>query len=112
MFAPVPPAHRKGDLVASGVLLALPLVLAFPVFVLWGIVLFVALDPADGRGVRVASELLVWQAPLALWIATLVAVVVLAIRRRRALPTARLGVGLIALPMLAALAVPLVASAA
>ncbi len=96
---------RTRDLVWSGVLLAVPLLAAFPVFVLWGIVMFAA--DAGAGPVRGWSELLIWQAPLAIWLITLVAAVVLAVRHRRALPVAGIGVGLIALSWAAGLVLPL-----
>lgn len=101
------PHSRTRDLVWSGALLAVPLLAAFPVFALWGVLLFAA--DAGAGPVRGWSELLIWQAPLAIWLATVVAVVVLAVRRRRALPVAGIGVGLVALSWAVGLILPLVA---
>jgi hypothetical protein len=100
------PRTRARDLGWSGVLLALPLLAAFPIFTVWGVLLFVA-DAGSGP-VRAWSELLIWQAPLAIWLITVVAVVVLAARRRRALPVAGIGVGLVALSWAVGLILPLV----
>jgi len=101
------PRDRARDLGWSGVLLALPLLAAFPVFALWGVLLFVA-DAGSGP-VRGWSELLIWQAPLVIWLIALVTVVVLALRHRRALPVAGIGVGLVALSWVAGLVLPLAA---
>lgn len=111
MFAPVAAPERKGDRIGSAALLAAPLVLALPVFALWGILLFAAQGAEEWWRMRGLSELLVWQLPLAVWLATLVAVVALAVRGRRALPSALLGASVIGLSMLAALALPLIARA-
>jgi len=100
---------RTRDLVWSGALLALPLLAAFPVFALWGIVLFAVGGDAGVGPVRGWSELLIWQAPLPIWLVTPIAVGVLAGRRRRTLPVAGIGVGLIAVCWIAGLLVVLAA---
>lgn len=95
------------DRVWSGVLLALPLLAAFPALVLMGILWFASQGHDDWWTMRGWSELLVWQLPLALWIATLVAVIVLAVRRRRAVPAAAIGVAAIMASMVVGLVLPL-----
>lgn len=101
-------APGVADRVWSGVLLALPLLAAFPALVLMGVLWFASQGHDDWWTMRGWSALLVWQLPLALWIATLVAVVVLAVRRRRALPAVGVGVAAIAASMVVGLALPLV----
>lgn len=100
-------APGVADRVWSGVLLTLPLLAAFPALVLMGVLWFASQGHDDWWTMRGWSELLVWQLPLALWIATLVAVIVLAVRRRRAMPAAAIGVGAIMASMVAGLALPL-----
>lgn len=100
-------APGVADRVWSGVLLALPLLAAFPALVLMGILWFASQGHDDWWTMRGWSELLVWQLPLALWIATLVAVIVLAVRRRRAVPAAAIGVAAIMASMVAGLVLPL-----
>ncbi|ERG64450.1 MULTISPECIES: hypothetical protein [Agrococcus] len=95
------------DPVWSGVLLALPLLAAFPALVLMGILWFASQGHDDWWTMRGWSELLVWQLPIGLWLATLVAVVVLAVRRRRALPAAAIGVAAIMASMVVGLVLPL-----
>ena len=100
-------APGVADRVWSGVLLALPLLAAFPALVLMGILWFASQGHDDWWTMRGWSELLVWQLPIGLWLATLVAVVVLAVRRRRALPAAAIGVAAIMASMVVCLVLPL-----
>lgn len=102
------PRGRARDLGWSGALLALPPLAAFPVFAIWGVLLFAA-DAGSGP-TRSWSELLIWQAPLAIWLITVVAVVVLALRHRPALRVAGIGAALVAVSWLAGLVVPLAAN--
>jgi hypothetical protein len=101
-------APGVADRVWSGVLLVLPLLAAFPALVLMGVLWFASEGHDDWWTMRGWSELLVWQLPLGLWIATLVAVVVLAVRRKRALPAAAIGVAAMMASMVVGLVLPLV----
>lgn len=102
-----PAGPGVADRVWSGVLLLLPLLAAFPALAMMGILWFASQGHDDWWTMRGWSELLVWQLPLGLWIATLVAVVVLAVRRRRSLPAAVIGVAAIAASMITGLVLPL-----
>ena len=104
------PQHAEpttADRVWSGVLLLLPLLAAFPALMAMGIAWFIAQGRDGWWLMRSWSELLVWQLPLALWIATLIAVVVLIARRRRARRTAAAGVSAIGVSMAIGLLLPL-----
>jgi hypothetical protein len=103
------PRTRRRELGWSGVMLALPLLAALPVFTLWGIVLFAVGGDAAVGPVRGWSELLIWQVPLGLWLVALAAVIVLAVRRRRTLRVAGIAAGLIAVCWAAGIVLPLVA---
>lgn len=103
-----PAVPGVADRVWSGVLLLVPLLAVFPALVLMGVLWFAAQGSDGWWTMRSWSGLLVWQLPLGLWIATLIAVVVLAVRRRRrALPAAAIGVAAIMASMVVGLVLPL-----
>ncbi|MCR8670023.1 hypothetical protein [Agrococcus sp. HG114] len=102
-----PAAPSRGDRAGSVVLLLLPLLAAYPALVAMGVAWFIAQGRDGWWLMRSWSELLVWQLPLALWICTLVAVIVLVVRRRPAFRAAAIGVAAIGASMAIGLALPL-----
>lgn len=102
-----PAAPSRGDRAGSVVLLLLPLLAAYPALMTMAVAWFVSQGRDGWWDMRSWSELLVWQLPLALWIATLIAVIVLVARRRRAFRAAAIGVAAIGASMVIGLALPL-----
>ena len=103
LIPPVDPSRRIADLLGSAAVLVATAVLGYAATIVMGVLLFAA-NP-EGGDARTWAMLLTWQLPLAVWTATAIAVVVLAVRRRRALRVSLIGATVIAVSIAAGLVV-------
>ncbi|MET4099025.1 putative membrane protein [Agrococcus sp. UYP10] len=103
LIPPIDPSRRTADLLGSAAVLVAVAVLGYAATIVMGVLLFAA-NPEGGTA-RTWAMLLTWQLPLAVWIATVVAVVVLAVQRRRALRASLVGASIFAVSVAAGLVV-------
>ncbi|ROR65305.1 hypothetical protein [Agrococcus jenensis] len=103
LIPPVDPRRRTADVLSSAAVLVAIAVLGYAATIVMGVLLFAA-NP-EGGAARTWAMLLTWQLPLALWIAAAIAVVVLAVQRRRTLRVSLIGASVIAVSITAGLVV-------
>ncbi|MGC5076122.1 hypothetical protein [Agrococcus sp. DT81.2] len=103
LFPPLEPGRRTGDLLSGGALLLVTAVLGYVATIAMGVLLFVSQGGDGWWTARGWSMLLTWQLPLVVWVATLIAAIVLAVLRRSVFRLCLIGVGVIAVSIVAGL---------